>query len=175
MPEKKKLIPVTITRSNWSRGDLIRNCLFLDQKTVDDAVAGYNSSEGPKLSESRTPKIGGKCCLGFACNAVGVSDENMAGKGMPNDLVGLSRDLVKLTMLKPDYDDEDQLVTFETQQWVQDAQEVNDAPIGANMYIVSLCDYDDNYDRIALKDEHHRERLIAQLFMIGGMFVTFVD
>lgn len=159
------MIPVTIQRSKWSHGDKVRNALLISQATIDGIdLEGY---EDP--IEDRMPVIGQKCCLGFACNALGLYDEDIADKGMPHNLNNAARDIVMETMLeKIDYG-----YGVENRRWVNDAQVVNDANIGELIWLGKSTESNDG--RLELRDEAHREELITELFKLGGLDATFVD
>lgn len=162
---ERELVDVTISRSGWSHGDLLRNALLVTQDLLDQAkrdVVEYGEPGAGKL-----PALGQKCCLGFGCNALGVTDDMLQGiLGMPESLKGVAKDLVADRMLGDH--------KYGHQAWVNDAQVVNDAMIGVR---VELNTYQPNKfdEQVEIESEDHREYLIQRLFYKGGMIVRFVD
>lgn len=156
------MIPVTIQRSKWSHGDLVRNALLVDEQTLF-------AVEEESFAKDRIPVVGTKCCLGFVCNVLGVKDEDMGDKGMPDNLHEPVRALVADAMLET--------IPYgggaKNQLWVDNAQVVNDAGIGECLVLQSLDR--DSDEGITLRDEAHREELITQIFKVGGFAATFVD
>ncbi len=72
---------LTIKRSEWSRGVQSANALLVNDDIIDQNEE-YASFTSP------SPKMGTKCCLGFLCLAIGATEEQIAGKSMPDQIKG---------------------------------------------------------------------------------------
>lgn len=167
---KQKAVVVRIQRDKWSRGSKIRNALYIDQATVDDAATTIAGDQ----DKSRVPLVSTMCCLGFACKTLGVHIDDMAGIGMPDSLSADAKELVASAMLKEVYRDTDEIEHAHNQQWVNDAQEVNDAKLGEHLNLHDVDDEETDEDGlVVLKSELHREQLIIQLFAVGGLVALF--
>lgn len=73
---KMKLRTVTVKRSNWSRGNVSANALLVGKE-----MAGVGDCEG-----CNSPIEGTMCCLGFACIALGLTEEQIRDMFYPSDL-----------------------------------------------------------------------------------------
>lgn len=81
--ENSKTITITIDRSKWSTGNEVSKKKFWKQLP-----------SGDNRNYLFTPK-GGMCCLGFACNQLGVPKKDLKYKSAPEELRYMPRKYVE--------------------------------------------------------------------------------
>lgn len=69
---KQGQIPVTIVRSKWAR------------KKADGTWVGVEHLKDTTPINALLTPVGGMCCMGFACSALGVPDSALLCVGLPS-------------------------------------------------------------------------------------------
>jgi len=119
---------------------------------MDFTVQRSRWFRGNRIGKLKDLGTGHMCCLGFVCQKLGVSDEDMIGKRMPTDLYSIAKAKVVGVLLKtqPEGAFYSHLVT----SWVNEAAAINDNDV--------------------ISEEDREEKLI-NLFGKNGHKLTIID
>lgn len=137
----RPLIPVVIDRRRWLRG------------------------EGPDASRLLRKTDGKMCCLGFVCEAVGVSAERLVNRGTPRVVVSGVDGLAVRGELIPD----GLAQLLQHADAVADAMRVNDYPAGMRRLWLRRDDPDPN------AVDEAREAELTQLLASCGFALEFAQ